>query len=244
MNFKNFNGSEELDKKERKLLRTKNIIIEAAKVLFSKKSFDMITMEEISDLAALSRATLYNYFKTKEEIYFNIGISKLEDWIEQYNLLDSTKYSGAEQILILSESLVKDILEYPIYSRLLRRFFYRCSELNIPIENIFYETIIEKKDFQNLANFETNNRIFFELLDFYIKYRLIWQKGIEIGLKDGSIKSKSNPNHLNFIIIMIVFGFLDQIDFRRNLMNLVDLPNSEIKVFILRLIKKFLKGEI
>jgi AcrR family transcriptional regulator len=244
MNIQNTNNSEELPKKERKLLRTKNVIIDAAKVLFSKKSFDMITMEEISDLAALSRATLYNYFNTKEDIYFNIGISKLEDWIEKYRLFDTTKCSGAEQVLLLSESLVNDILEYPVYSRLLRRFFYRSSELDIPIENIFYDKLIEKKNYEILSKIEAKDEVFVKLLDSYIEYRQIWQNSIEEGLKDGSVKSGSNPNHLNFIIIMIIYGFLDQIDFRRTLMDLVNLSNEEIKVFILRLVKKFLEGEI
>ncbi|MFX1390610.1 MAG: TetR/AcrR family transcriptional regulator [Promethearchaeota archaeon] len=244
MNDQRNNNSEELTKKDIKMMRTRKIIIEAAKSLFSKKSFDMITMEEIADLAALSRATLYNYFKTKEEIYFNIGISKLKEWIEQNQLLNSNNYSGKEYILLLTENLVEDLLEFPVYSRLLRRFFYRSDELNIPIEKIFYEKLIEKKRSSNSIKIKTLDKVFLDLLNYYIDYRLLWQKNIETGLKDGSIRTASNPSHLNFIIIMIIFGLLDQIDFRRTLMDLVELSNEQIKSFILNLIKKFLEGEI
>lgn len=244
MNNKENENSVDLSKKERKILRTKKIILDAAKELFSEKGFDSITMEEIADLAALSRATLYNYFKTKEEIYFNIGISKLEHWIEQYELLDSTKYSGEQQVLFLTENLVKDILEFPLYSKLLRRFFYRSKELNLPIQDVFYSSMIEKKEIQKNSKFKPQNQIFLDLLECYINYRQLWQKSIEIGIKDGSITAPSNPNHLNFFLIMIIFGFLDQIDFRRSLMNMVNLSNEEITEFILRLTKKFLEGEI
>ncbi|MFX0004535.1 MAG: TetR/AcrR family transcriptional regulator, partial [Candidatus Hermodarchaeota archaeon] len=146
MNNQSIDNSEDLTKKERKILRTRNIILDAAKKAFSEKGFDFVTMEEIADLSALSRATLYNYFSTKEEIYFTIGISKLEGWFEQYESLDSTKYSGAQMILFLTENLVRDLLESPIYIKLLRRFFYRSKELNIPIQEKFYDVMIENKE--------------------------------------------------------------------------------------------------
>ena len=141
-------NSEEISKKERKIQRTKNIILDAAKELFSEKGFDFVTMEEIADLAALSRATLYNYFKTKEEIYYNIGISKLEIWNEQFESLDTSNYSGEQLVLYFTENLVRDILEVPLYSRLLRRFFYRSKELNLPIQNMFFASMIKKKEIQ------------------------------------------------------------------------------------------------
>ncbi|MFX0039279.1 MAG: TetR/AcrR family transcriptional regulator [Promethearchaeota archaeon] len=244
MNNQPIKDSEDLTKKERKILRTKNIILNAAKKAFSEKGFDFVTMEEIADLAALSRATLYNYFSTKEEIYFTIGISKLEDWFEQYESLDSTKLSGEQMALFLTENLVKDLLEYPIYIKLLRRFFYRSKELNIPIQEKFYDGMIEKKEIQKNSKFEPQNEIFLELLESYIKYRQLWKRSIEIGTKDGTITSSSNPTHLNFFLIMTIFGLLDQIDFRRSLMDLVNLTNDEIVRFILRLTKKFLEGEI
>ncbi|MFX1378624.1 MAG: TetR/AcrR family transcriptional regulator [Promethearchaeota archaeon] len=244
MNDQKTTNSEDLTRKERKVLRTKTIILEAARELFSEKGFDFITMEEIADLAALSRATLYNYFNTKEEIYFNIGLSKIEDWIEQYNALNSTNYSGKKLVIFLAENLVKDILEFPFYSKLLRRFFYRSIELNLPIQDIFYSSMIEKKEIQENSKFDAQNKIFLDLLDAYINYRQLWKNSIEIGVKDGSILSTSNLIHLNFFLIMSIFGLLDQIDFRRSLMKMVNLSNKEITNFILRLTSKFLEGEI
>jgi AcrR family transcriptional regulator len=237
-------NSEDLSKKERKALRTKKIILEAAKVLFSEKGFDFVTMEEIADLTALSRATLYNYFNTKEEIYFSVGISKLEDWIEQYKLLDVNKFTGEKLIAYLTENLVKDILESPLYSKLLRRFFYRSKELELPIQDLFYSSMVKRKEFQSSSEFKPQYKIFFELLEQYINYRQLWQKAINIGIKDGSITATSNPIHLNFFLIMIIFGLLDQIDFRRSLMSMVNISNEEIIRFILHLTGKFLAGEI
>lgn len=237
-------NKEDLSKKERKILRTKNIILDSAKELFVKKSYDMITMDEIADLAALSRATLYNYFDTKEEIYLNIGLLKIKDWIKQFEHLNSTKYSGEDKVLFLTENLVKDLLEFPIYINLLRRFFDRSKELNIPIENIFYTNLIEKKDFQFKSAAGTQYKIYYDLLKQYIKYRQIWFDAIELGKNDKSIKSPKNIHHLNFIIIMTLFGLLDQIELRRSLLSRVDITIDMVIEFVLQFVRKFLNGEI
>ena len=87
-------------------------------------------------------------------------------------------------------------------------------------------------------------KVFLQLLDAYVNYRSLWQKAINMGIDDGSITSKSNPSHLNFMIIMLILGLLDQIDFRRSLMEMVDISDDEITQFILKLVTKILEGEI
>ncbi len=104
--------------------------------------------------------------------------------------------------------------------------------------------MIEKKKIPKKSGISSQYKIFLELFESYTNYRELWQNAIEIGRKDGSIKSTSNPSHLNFIIIMLIYGFLDQIDFRRDLIKMVDISNEQIIGFILNLIKKMLKGDI
>ena len=244
MTQKESSDSTDLTKKERQVIRKKGFILDAAKKLFSEESFESITMEDIAESAALSRATLYNYFKAKEEIYFNIGITRIEQWIEQYESFNSSKYNGKDVVLFLTENLVGGILEFPHYSKLLRRFFDRSYELKIPIEEIFYNKILNKKKNKQENESTEQHQIFFDLLEFYIKYRQIWQDAINKGIQDGSIVSKSNPHHLNFIIIMLVLGFLDQVDFRRSLMEIVDIRDDDIKNFLLTLVRKVLEGKI
>jgi hypothetical protein len=112
------------------------------------------------------------------------------------------------------------------------------------IEQLFHDKILKKKKIKKEANFDPQYQIFVDLLESYTNYRGLWQDAIDIGIKDGSIKSQSNPYHLNFIIIMIILGLLDQIDFRRSLMAMVKISNVQIKGFILNLVKKLLEGEV
>jgi AcrR family transcriptional regulator len=64
-------------KKREKAVRRKQIQ-NAAKELFFAKGFNATTMEEIANKEELSVATLYSYFKNKEELYASLNIITLQ----------------------------------------------------------------------------------------------------------------------------------------------------------------------
>lgn len=233
-----------LEIKERKIERIRGIIIEAAELLFSKKDFGKISMKEIADIAALSRATLYNYFSSKEEIYFELGILRLEEMIKDLENYHSEENSGFQEIQFLSENLLELMLERPFYSRLLRRFFTRSKELKFLIEDVYYNDLILNNKFGVKEKQKKHPLIFKRLLEKYIEYRRLWQKAFEIGIKDGSIKTTLDLNHLNFMIIFIIQGIAEQIDYRRLLLERVDLTNELITNITLKIIENLIKKGI
>ncbi len=50
--------------------RTKNIILDVSKRLFAERGLDKTKVEDIVQEGRISRATFYNYFHNKEEIFF------------------------------------------------------------------------------------------------------------------------------------------------------------------------------
>lgn len=61
------NGAE-LSRREKNKLRTRHNILTASRVCFSKAGFAATTMDEIAEIADVSRGTLFNYFPSKAEI--------------------------------------------------------------------------------------------------------------------------------------------------------------------------------
>lgn len=61
-----------LSRKERERLKHKREIMDAALRLFSEKGYHNVSMEEIAKEAEFSVGTLYNFFKSKEELYKNL----------------------------------------------------------------------------------------------------------------------------------------------------------------------------
>ncbi|MEI7812588.1 MAG: uroporphyrinogen-III synthase [Ignavibacteria bacterium] len=56
-------------------------IIEAGSELFSRGNFHEVMMEEVARLASIAKGTLYNYFDSKEDLYFSIMVIRMEKLI-------------------------------------------------------------------------------------------------------------------------------------------------------------------
>src|SRR5688572_12771565 len=70
-------------KRARNKERTKKEILRAALDLFSKKGFFRTTTKQISTNARIAEGTLFNYFKTKEDLalyFFEQELAGLTDW--------------------------------------------------------------------------------------------------------------------------------------------------------------------
>jgi uroporphyrinogen-III synthase/DNA-binding transcriptional regulator YbjK len=67
----------ESKKESSKQLKQKKII-DAASILFSRKSYHEVMMEEVAKLASIAKGTVYNYFSSKEELYFSIMKGRME----------------------------------------------------------------------------------------------------------------------------------------------------------------------
>ncbi len=66
---------------EQKAERISAILV-AAGGLFDQKGFASISMKDIAETAGLGKASLYSYFKTKEEVFASLFLQESEAWFE------------------------------------------------------------------------------------------------------------------------------------------------------------------
>jgi AcrR family transcriptional regulator len=57
--------------RERKKQRTRALIAEAARDLFVERGFDRVTVAEVARAADVSEGTVFNYFPTKEDLFYS-----------------------------------------------------------------------------------------------------------------------------------------------------------------------------
>src|SRR4051794_3613978 len=71
-------GAAELGLRERKKQRTRELIAETARRLFTERGFDRVTVAEVARAAEVSEATVFNYFPTKEDLFYS-GLEAFEE---------------------------------------------------------------------------------------------------------------------------------------------------------------------
>ena len=79
------------ERKAREKLQRRDQIMDAAKQVFSRKGFGGATMEEIAQQAELSPATLYLYFKNKNDLYASLNLRMLEFLCQRVEKVASKK---------------------------------------------------------------------------------------------------------------------------------------------------------
>ena len=88
----------------------KEEIISACKTLYQNMSFKEITIKQIAEYTSFSRASIYNYFETKEEIFLAILQKEYELWV-----------ADLQEITRSREAMTKDDIAKALASSLERR---------------------------------------------------------------------------------------------------------------------------
>ena len=85
-------GDRTLPLRERKKLRTRHALAEAALRLFTEKSFDKTTLEQVAEEAEVSKSTFFRFFPAKEAA----GVeAETELWTAYLTALAGRQLSGA-----------------------------------------------------------------------------------------------------------------------------------------------------
>ncbi len=96
------------ERKEREKERRRREIQAAAKRIFLLKGFNSATVEDIADKAELSPATIYSYFKNKQELFASLILIPLNYLFEQTRkVYENDSLSAEKKILKFKDAMYK-----------------------------------------------------------------------------------------------------------------------------------------
>jgi len=126
-------GIKERKIRERDLRRQQ--IQEAAKELFLLKGFNSTTMEDIAKKAELSAATIYLYFKNKDELYVSLNLISLQYFFNKIKKIhDNSKISVGEKIFKIKDAMYSTYKYDPLMLRNIMHVQIGGTLLNISKE--------------------------------------------------------------------------------------------------------------
>jgi TetR/AcrR family transcriptional regulator, repressor for uid operon len=125
----------------------KEKIVQAAITTFSKYGYDKTRMDDIARSAKLGKGTLYLYFKSKEELFYDISENSIKELKEQLSKLFSKK-----------EDLVQDA----------EKFYDQYRNLIHDSEKVSFEMIAESSRNPKLrkALYEQRMKVYDIVIDY------------------------------------------------------------------------------
>lgn len=241
--------------RSRKKERTRNTIIAEATIFFAEKPYDDVIVDEVAAAAFISRKTLYNYFKNKEELFFAVGnqVYKRENHLLEEIL--EQDITGKERILKICEKKFRDGSENPVLLNITQEFWERFSlgeissdeeyqkladrigadKLNLLLEQTGVVDEHELEDYFDEPNY-------YELSIQLMKTAYIWIKAIQTGKEDGTIRTDLPDMHIMHFVNVTLDGLVLEMRRRKSAFDMVSLSNETFRTEIMDLISRFLDG--
>lgn len=107
------------ERKQRERERRRIAIIDGASKIFIKKGLMAATMEEIAQMAELSKATLYLYFKNKEELFLAVLLIVLEKFNETMSYQPDANANPIDKVRTLGTNYLSFYQKHPAYYKIL-----------------------------------------------------------------------------------------------------------------------------
>ena len=180
-------GSGERRMKEKEIRR--NDIIEAAETVFFAKGYENTTMDDIAKTAEFSKRTLYVYFNSKEQLYFEIMIRgyRMMQGMLQQEMLEATSATAIDSLMQMGD------------------VFYRFSKVHPQYFKAIMEYETAEIDF-DAGITDASREECYQLGETMTEYLIgLTRKGIE----EGAIRKSLNPVQTALVLWSCVIGVLN-----------------------------------
>lgn len=123
------------EKREIKRERKKEKILDAAAELFSNKNYHEVMMDDVAKLISVAKGTVYNYFASKEELYFTIMKTRMESLLTLLKQKIETEKSSIDSLRAFVVHLYMFMTKH-------RKFFLIYQRESLNKQNSFCEELL------------------------------------------------------------------------------------------------------
>ncbi|MFW9827495.1 MAG: TetR/AcrR family transcriptional regulator [Candidatus Thorarchaeota archaeon] len=171
-------------RREREKEQRRKDIIEAAEKLFLSQGFENTTMKQIANEAEYSKGTLYNYYKSKDELYIAIGINAYSLIITYTQKFIKKETPGIKQLMAVGFAYYEFSKDFPNYTSIFHDIAAKLPDIIFKPKSKLSDT---EKEYIDLSN----------------KYRDIFVNVLTIAVKNKAIRADKSPSMIGYILSTI-----------------------------------------
>ncbi len=211
-----------ISRKQRETNLRKQNIIEAAEKLFLANGYDDTTMNQIATESEFSKGTLYNYFKSKDDLYLAIGTKAYEIIIDYTKYFVESKDPGIDQLKAVGYAYYEFTKNYPDYAHIFH-------DISIKLPHV-----AQKSKDKLTANEK-------EYLNRSEAYGEQFRDVITKAIKTRSIRSDKDPFMIGFTLFMMTSGIMKELEQHQKTLETMDFDGDDIIDFVFEMIAEGLK---
>lgn len=210
---------ENISRRDREKLTRENEIIQAAENIFRLEGYENASMDDIAREAQFTKRTLYQYFPSKDDLFFAVllkGFGKLQSCLTG---VDLQSLNGFEKIQQIYKVCYQFYLDYPEFFKLLN--------------HVGYARQVSADTDENRQNYLiTNDAMFHGLAEM-----------IAEGQKDGSISPELDATKTSMSLMFIMTGFFNQLAVTgKSFSTHFDMDVQDFSVFTMDMILRTIKN--
>lgn len=160
-------------------------ILSAAERVFTVKGFESATMEEIAKESEFTKRTVYQYFGSKENLFYAVILSGVKQMFSYIEEEVGAGKNGYEKLTGTRQAFYRFVKDYPHVYRLMSYTQYIKSDLT------------------SVPNYQ-------ELTQYNVRLFTLFQRLTEEGVADGSIRADFDIPLGIYALFFITTGFMDR----------------------------------
>ncbi len=135
----------------KKKARTRQLLIESALRIYARKGMVDLALNELAEEAGVSSGTIYNYFRSREDVLEAVGLSLAIELSQQVSNLTLDVTRGAQRLSIGVRTFVKQAVRDPQWARAVIQVIHYANGFKTALtENVRADLQlgVEQGDFQ------------------------------------------------------------------------------------------------
>lgn len=162
-----------LERKRHRREENKMFILSAAESIFAQKGYGLATMDDIASEALFSKATLYRYYKSKSEIFFEIILNSFEEVRQKLSKIKEREKNAVKKV----KEIIRFLLHFYHQKRNISRIFLMEKSLMKKVCHLIPEgeSLSPERDVQLLDSIKSKTDEIYKIMSD------IFDEGIKTG---------------------------------------------------------------